>query len=58
MKKLFKFSVLNFTICILSFNFAVKSQSYSFCPGDTITHDLPVYTGSLQWQETTDTTGT
>lgn len=27
------------------------AQTYFFCTGDTITHDLPVYHGSLQWQQ-------
>ena len=31
-----------------------KAQTYSNCPGDSIKLKLPSYTGSLQWQESTD----
>ncbi|MBI4648310.1 MAG: fibrobacter succinogenes major paralogous domain-containing protein [Bacteroidia bacterium] len=33
---------------------AVKSQTYSYCTGDTITLCLNTYRGNLQWQQSTD----
>jgi len=52
-------SELNRTILILFSAVLVtistaKAQSYSYCPGDTITLCLPAYYGNLQWQQSSD----
>ena len=32
----------------------IRSQTYTYCPGDSVYLGLPSYTGSLQWQESPD----
>lgn len=41
-------------ILFVAATFATTAQTYLFCYGDTITHDLPVYHSSLQWQQSND----
>jgi uncharacterized protein (TIGR02145 family) len=42
-------------ICLLAWLLGTsKAQTYSNCPGDSIKLKLLTYTGSLQWQESTD----
>ncbi|MFN5182485.1 MAG: hypothetical protein ACK5D5_05630 [Bacteroidota bacterium] len=34
--------------------FSLRSQTFTYCPGDSIYLGLPSYTGTLQWQESSD----
>ena len=40
--------------CLTFYFFEIKSQTYSYCPGDSVYLGLATYNGSLQWQESSD----
>jgi uncharacterized protein (TIGR02145 family) len=48
-----KKQILLFTLFIFT-SIGLRSQTYTYCPGDSIYLGLPSYTGTLQWQESTD----
>ena len=42
------------SLLLITATFVVSAQTYFYLPGDTITLDLPVFRGSLQWQQSVD----
>jgi len=46
-----KFALLIFLAITYKFVF---TQTIEYCIGDTISHEIPIYTGALQWQHSND----